>query len=371
MFKIFFRCLILLFLIVPSLCLAADITYTLTNTKGNFNELLGVNAGPTPSGESTIDLTSSYQDIGVRLIRTHDYYGPLDLSVMYPDRTKSPSLQSSYNFSTATTNSYSSDYAFSAIINGGFEPYFRIGDSWNNSTPPRNATERNNIATASVNILKHYRQGLWNGFNSNFRFVEIWNEPNHQQFWPAPYTEDDFFLFYEAIANGVKSSFPELKIGGPGFAPSGFLTNDGKRMVRRFIDYVKTRNLTLDFLSYHVYTDNPNDYTTAYNFYRQELDSKGFTNVDLHVTEYNAETDTNRVDAKGAAINTGAWIVMQGQGIKVATFYRGNDTSLNLPTFYGMFFADGRPKKTALAFKLWSQIYSLGKMLNHSSTTTT
>lgn len=36
-------------------------------------------------------------------------------------------------------------------------------------------------------------------------------------------------------------------------------------------------------------------------------------------------------------------------------FYCGNDNAPDLPTFYGVFFADGRPKKIALAFCLWSE----------------
>jgi len=57
--------------------------------------------------------------------------------------------------------------------------------------------------------------------------------------------------------------------------------------------------------------------------------------------------------ARGAAINTAAWIHLQEQNISVFTFSRGNDTSLSLPTFYGLFFADGRPKPVAQAFALW------------------
>ena len=40
----------------------------------------------------------------------------------------------------------------------------------------------------------------------------------------------------------------------------------------------------------------------------------------------------------------------------VSTFYRGNDTSIELLTFHGIFQADGTPKKTALAFDLWSDV---------------
>jgi len=46
---------------------------------------------------------------------------------------------------------------------------------------------------------------------------------------------------------------------------------------------------------------------------------------------------------------TAAWIGLQEQGVDVSLFYRGTDPSLDLPTFYGLFFADGRPKRIAMA----------------------
>ena len=104
--------------------------------------MLGVNAGPTPQGDpANVDVTAQYKAIGVNAVRTHDLYDPLDMSVMYPDRTKNPALPSSYNFSL-------SDKAFDTIIADGFEPYFRIGDSWENVSPPANEIERANWAAA-------------------------------------------------------------------------------------------------------------------------------------------------------------------------------------------------------------------------------
>ena len=58
--------------------------------------LLGVNAGPYPVGElGNVDLTTDYQDLGVNLVRNHDFYSPLDMAEMYPDHTADPDLASS------------------------------------------------------------------------------------------------------------------------------------------------------------------------------------------------------------------------------------------------------------------------------------
>jgi hypothetical protein len=139
-------------------------------------------------------------------------------------------------------------------------------------------------------------------------------------------------------------------------------------MTRGFLDYVKSKNLPLDFFSFHFYTDNVEEVVSAMDFYRQELTSRGFNNVELHVTEYNTETMdvAHKAGVLGSALNTAFWITMQDKGISIATFYRGNDPDITEPSFYGLLFADGRPKKTGLAFRLWSELYALSNRLTHT-----
>jgi DNA/RNA-binding domain of Phe-tRNA-synthetase-like protein len=55
-------------------------------TGRTIRPLLGVNVGPIPAGNdpNNANLTNAYRHIGVTLIRTHDFYGPLDMAKMYP-----------------------------------------------------------------------------------------------------------------------------------------------------------------------------------------------------------------------------------------------------------------------------------------------
>lgn len=113
-----------------------------------------------------------------------------------------------------------------------------------------------------------------------------------------------------------------------------------------------------------MYSNLPSEYRNAARFYRNLLDTNGFNTVESHISEWNTETrglDNSsseaialRVGGKGAALNTAFWIELQNEGVDVSAFYRGNDTSMALITFYGLFKADGTPKKVADAFKLWS-----------------
>ena len=341
-----------------------DITITVDGvTNLVIRPLLGVNIGPIPAGTApnNADLTAAYEQIGVNMIRTHDYYGALDMSVIYPDRTRNPAIPESYNF-------VKSDQTWRAIVNGGFEPYFRLGDSWNDAMPPADARERTNWVKAAVEVLRHYHADKWGGFNTNFHYVEIWNEPDNQQFWPKPHTPLEYFRLYVETASAIKQEFPELKVGGPGLTPAGALIPQGRKWTQDFIDFVRQENAPLDFFSWHLYSNVPKQYSDVASFYRDSLDARGFTQTTTHITEWNTEIKRDsaenspeslalRTGGKGAAILSAAWIELQQQNdVEVSTFYRGPDPDIRAPTFYGMFYADGRPKRVALAFSLWSKM---------------
>ncbi|HPP12873.1 MAG TPA: hypothetical protein PKW42_09090, partial [bacterium] len=297
--------------------------------------------------------------IGVNLIRTHDFYGPLDMAVMYPDRGRDPASKDSYDFS-------GSDRTWQSIVKGGFEPYFRLGDSWNNVRPPVTPQERSSWVRAAVEVVRHYHCGQWQGYKTDFRFVEIWNEPDHPRFWPRPLTPALYFQLYVETATALKQTFPDLSIGGPGLTQAALFLSHGKKWVHDFLLYVKQGRAPLDFFSWHLYSNHPQDWINGARFYRSELDSLGFTSTALHVTEWHTSTrglpDRSeealalRTGGKAAAILTAAWIAMQEMGIAVSTIYRGTDPAMEAPEFYGIFYADGTPKRTALAFSLWARM---------------
>lgn len=324
--------------------------------------------GPIPAGTdpSYADLTNAYKEIGVNLVRTHDYYQALDMSVMYPDKTRDPASLSSYDFTK-------SDQVWHSIISGGFEPYFRLGDSWNDFKPPANAIERANWVKAAIEVLRHYYGGKWSGFNTRFRYVEIWNEPDNQQFWPKPRTPKEYYQLYVDSAFAVKSEFPAIKVGGPGVTPAGALIPQGRKWTQDFLDFVRQNNAPLDFFSWHLYSSIPQQYAEVAKFYRSELDARGLTQITTHITEWNTqmkrgeenspESIAMRTGGRGAVTLSAAWIELQKNGLEVSTFYRGTDTDIKAPTFYGMYYADGRPKHIALAFSLWSKITGYSQRL--------
>ncbi|MFQ6102431.1 MAG: glycosyl hydrolase [Anaerolineae bacterium] len=314
--------------------------------------LLGVNGGPLPAdrGSGNPALTEQYRTIGVTMIRTHDLGGPLDMAIMYPDQSADPHDPASYDFAA-------SDRVFAAIVEGGFEPYLRLGDSWAVRGLERRApVNPDNWTQAAVEVVRHYDE-ISRQAGIPLRYVEIWNEPNFEQFWDA--TPREFYELFARTAVALKAEFPHLMVGGPGLvSPGDSLTPEGEPYTQHFLDYLQQQDTPLDFLSWHVYSSNAATYAQLAAFYRQQLDAHGYTGAESHITEWNTamqgedETDEVRNTARSASLMTAAWIALQEEGVAASTFYRGNELSGNM----GLFYPDGRAKPIALAFSLWAEM---------------
>ena len=67
---------------------------------------------------------------------------------------------------------------------------------------------------------------------------------------------------------------------------------------------------------------------------------------------------------------TAGWIAQQEQNIAQSLIYRGTDPDINAPEFYGIFYADGRKKRVASAFSLWSDVVKRGNRLTVTNSAT-
>ena len=280
---------------------------------GNIKFLSGVNSGPvTPPG---VDLSAEYQDMGVNYIRTHDYYGPCDISQIFPNWDADPADPASYNFGP-------SDTKVSAIVQGGFTPYFRLGNSWDgpNDPPP----DFDKFATVSVNIVRHYNEGWAGGFRFGIRHWEIWNAPDIRRFWTG--TPAGFYDMFDRTARALKAHNPNLKVGGPGVTaahPPQWRTG--------FLQYSVDHSTPLDFFSWHRYRPGFADFAAQAATIQADLDAYGYSKTESHLTEWNSPDRDHFKDAANAAHTAAFVTLMQDTTITLATKYRGD----NHP--YGMF----------------------------------
>ncbi|MHA1113672.1 MAG: GH39 family glycosyl hydrolase, partial [Alphaproteobacteria bacterium] len=230
---------------------------------GEIRSLLGVNRGPLSfprrSGEKTVSHLESYRTLGIDFIRTHDFYGPTDWHVIFPDWSADADDPASYDFQ-------SSDVRIKAICENGFRCLYRLGTSWKGRrTQPINdppgtlrgpdgqVTHRadradfRKWAKICVQTVRHYTEGWKDGFRFPIEYWEIWNEPDlAAQFWTG--TPQQYYLMYEEAAKAIKAANPQLKVGGP--ACTGILRES---YVEDFILYCREREAPLDFFTWHSY----------------------------------------------------------------------------------------------------------------------
>ena len=323
-----------------------DIEIDCTQTSGTVTPFAEINSGPTPIYyvKDAVDITSQYQEIGITHVRTHDFYGPTDISTVFPDFNADPALESSYDFSN-------SDSCITGIINAGCQVFYRLGESASDNDslriPPGNFSK---WAEICKHIVMHYNDGWNNGFYYNISYWEIWNEPDLDGFWDG--TADEYYQLYKITVHILKGYNSSLKIGGP--CTSSIENTD---YTTRFLSYIVDNDLPLDFYSWHRYADTPNELYTDSTAVRSFLDTYGFTECESINTEWNINILTPQRDkdnAKNAAFTACSLTVFQDAGLDYAFRYRGtqdNNWLLRLIGFdLSLFTADGLYKRPALSY---------------------
>lgn len=129
-------------------------------------------------------------------------------------------------------------------------------------------------------------------------YFEVWNEPDLSGVcWAG--TKEEYFYFYESTVREIKSVLPDLKVGGPALG-YGSLWNDS--WAEEFMEYCKSREVPLDFFSFHVYSEYPyrkseelnlsrmmppSFYKDSINRIQQKMEHAGYRGLELHITEWN------------------------------------------------------------------------------------
>ncbi len=371
--------------------------------------LLGVISGPEPnclgSGPNLPNVAAQYKDIGVMFVRNNDYYDDrLDMERMfrcsdtssYPSWRCDPDDPSNLHFD-------GSDEQFKSYLDNGFIPFFRLGGEYENCNEkhdykgPKDAVEEDNWIRAAIHVVNHYNN--FKGKHNVLKYLNIWTEFPGPHFWSR--SNQAFYKFWSKAYDSLKSHFPQLKIGGPGFVPKSTLdviNGDVNSVPVEFLSELYQKGIKPDWIGWHYWSNDPTSYITAASQFRDLLNGQGdfqsvpwsgtdfFKDVEMYVDAYGTTTtyysngslvsmsklerDSIYNKQKGAAILTGDWIAMQYTEVNVACYYRGSpqgetspdddprDPSVKL-SGTSLFYGDsaGTAKPTANAFRLWSRIY--------------
>ena len=157
-----------------------------------------------------------------------------------------------------------------------------------NVSPPRNWQDWHDMVYAFTDhCVKRY--GIAEVRNWKF---EVWNEPNIS-FWAG--TQDEYFELYRQSALALKKVDSSLQVGGPSTAQLGWIPD--------LIQYCVSRGVPIDFVSTHVYPDDPQKYVFGkdhlYPFeqviprgvehVKQQVESSKMPKLPLWITEWSSQ----------------------------------------------------------------------------------
>jgi hypothetical protein len=122
---------------------------------------------------------------------------------------------------------------------------------------------------------------------------EIGNETDIGEGGGCPYLirdPKDYGEYYKMTVQAVLAAFPEAKVGGCAVA------NAGADYLPKFIEQCREERTRLDFVSWHLYADDPNGHSGLVARYRGLLDKFGEKRPEMMVTEWSKGFDRVSVE---------------------------------------------------------------------------
>ncbi|GAA2756175.1 GH39 family glycosyl hydrolase [Actinopolymorpha rutila] len=136
----------------------------------------------------------------------------------------------------------------------GMEPVLlcAYNTGWLTQTGALNEAPTDPRAWADIvaNVVSHFNgEGTDPDYRLRVRYVEVWNEPNLEQFWLG--SDEEYFELFRITADLIHARFPGVLVGGPVFSPG----------IEGYYDYGKAfidaAGEHMDFFVYHSYGDTP------------------------------------------------------------------------------------------------------------------
>jgi len=146
----------------------------------------------------------------------------------------------------------------------------------------------------------------------------------------------DYVQFYKMTIKPILKTFPDAKIGGTAVA------NAGGQYLPQFIDHCLKEKLRVDFISWHLYSDDPDAHARLVTKYKKLLEPFGQKRPEMLVTEWSKNFDPISVqelamDPRRAAIIASSIIAMADAGLDWSFYYHLADQHVRLYEFRPFF----------------------------------
>ncbi|HEY3627779.1 MAG TPA: glycosyl hydrolase family 39 [Terracidiphilus sp.] len=233
------------------------------------------------------DLVRVQKETGIQSVRCHGLFddemgiaaaGPGNFNFLYVDQI--------YDFML--------DHGVRPFVELSFMPEAfassanRIFAYKGNVSPPRNWQDWHNMVQAfTEHCVKRYGLAEVRGWK-----FEVWNEPNIS-FWAG--SQQEYFELFKQSAAAIKKVDSQLQVGGPSTAQLGWIPD--------LIAYCAQQNVSIDFVSTHVYPDDPQKYIFGkdhlYSFeqviprgvehVKRQVESSKMPHLPLWITEWSSQ----------------------------------------------------------------------------------
>ena len=274
---------------------------------GKLKPIASLSGGPLFDFDLSLDLSEQYKSAGVRYIRVADgaQYptGVIDVHEVFPDFALDEGMALSYNFKNA-------DKLVLAAHGIGAGIFLRLGENCVHAainkfnTPP---VSPDKYARVLERIIAHYNNGFAGGYKLGIKYVEISMSSDRMGGFSG--SEQDFFELYRVCAGYIKSKMPRIKVGG--YCSGGFRSlnhvDTGKEergyvpYLENFLTYIsnKSTSAPLDFLSWQMLADTPEELALHSNYASSYLNHYGFKKTESIISEFNLSV-TKRADGRTA-----------------------------------------------------------------------
>lgn len=207
---------------------------------------------------------------------------------------------------------------------------------------------------------------------------EIGNETDIGEWCGCPYlikSPRDYGEYYAMTTEPILRAFPEAKVGGPALASA-----EGN-FLEAFIDYCLENNLQVDFLSWHLYCDDPLAHAALVKKVQTILEKVPEKRLETMVTEWNKGFDQISVEElafepRRAAIAASVILEMAKAGLDWSFYYHAWDQTAyrsefesffsdpyimiehwnEVPHKFGIFGVDGEVRPQYFVYQMLSQM---------------
>lgn len=319
----------------------------------------------------------AYSDAGFPYARLHDapirwsWGHTVDISCIFPDFSADVDNPKSYDFALT-------DKLLKEIQASGTKVFYRLGQSiehWPKKYGAIPPSDYRKWARICEHIVRHYNYGWADGFHMGIEYWEIWNEPdlghragrhlrNDSPTWNG--SDIDFFRFYETACRHLKKCFPGLKFGGPALC-------EDNEWAERFLEYMSSKGVGLDFFSYHLYAGTIDAFQKKNALMKELLDRYGYGDVEMILDEWNylsnwtdefVYTLETVQSHKGAAFSAAVMSACQDGPADMLMYYDARPGT----GFNGLFdFTTASPLPAYYAMYSWKKLLALGTQVRSTA----